>query len=143
MASDSDGGGGINFSPLVRTLAKGAAVTLGGIFSITIISSTAISLLHKRGEIGSSSSMKKKNGSSSSCDVCREKGFYICKLCNGNGTIEWSPLYDPLFINPCLCPTCDGHRSVAGERIAKVFYVFKGYNFTWIVQWFNKLIPFS
>ncbi|KAJ9538961.1 hypothetical protein OSB04_031694 [Centaurea solstitialis] len=132
MASDSDGGGGggINFSPLVRTLAKGAAVTLGGIFSITIISSTAISLLHKRilqfrgnylrkerfnlkiwvqGEIGSSSSMKKKNGSSS-CDVCREKGFYICKLCNGNGTIEWSPLYDPLFINPCLCPTCDGHR---------------------------------
>ncbi|KAI3714784.1 hypothetical protein L6452_21744 [Arctium lappa] len=113
MASATDGGSGggnVKLSPLLRTLAKGAAVTLGGIFSITTISSTAITLLtlHKKDQIGSSSSMKKKNASS--CDVCREKGFYICKLCNGNGTIEWSPLYDPVFINPCLCPTCDGHR---------------------------------
>lgn len=46
------------------------------------------------------------------CDICRGKGFYICKLCKGNATIKWSPLYDPVFINPCLCPTCDGHRSV-------------------------------
>ncbi|XP_024980528.1 uncharacterized protein LOC112517359 [Cynara cardunculus var. scolymus] len=110
-AGDGSGGGNVNLSPLLRTLAKGAAVTLGGIFSITMISSTAITLFtqHKKDKIGSSSSsMKKKNARS--CDVCREKGFYICKLCNGNGTIEWSPLYDPLFINPCLCPTCDGHR---------------------------------
>ncbi|KAI3797404.1 hypothetical protein L1987_32661 [Smallanthus sonchifolius] len=32
--------GGGNISPLLRTLAKGAAVTLGGILSITMISST-------------------------------------------------------------------------------------------------------
>jgi hypothetical protein len=44
------------------------------------------------------------------CGVCRGKGFYICKLCKGNATIEWSPLYDPVAINPCLCPTCDGNR---------------------------------
>ena len=44
------------------------------------------------------------------CGVCRGKGFYICKLCNGNATIEWSPMYDPVAINPCLCPTCEGNR---------------------------------
>ena len=46
------------------------------------------------------------------CWVCKGVGFYRCKLCKGNSTIEWSPLYDPIFINPCLCPTCDGNRSV-------------------------------
>ncbi|KAI3711678.1 hypothetical protein L1987_70218 [Smallanthus sonchifolius] len=116
-AGDGGGGGGnVNISPLLRTLAKGAAVTLGGIFSITMISSTTVQLftLHKKNQIGSSSSssssssMNKKNAIS--CDVCRAKGFYMCKLCMGNATIEWSPLYDPVFINPCLCPTCDGHR---------------------------------
>lgn len=44
------------------------------------------------------------------CGVCRGKGFYICKLCKGNATIEWSPMYDPVAINPCLCPTCEGNR---------------------------------
>ena len=29
-----------------------------------------------------------------------------------NASIKWSPLYDPVCINPCLCPTCDGHRFV-------------------------------
>ncbi|KAJ0791358.1 putative Heat shock protein DnaJ, cysteine-rich domain superfamily [Helianthus annuus] len=57
-----------------------------------------------------SSSMNKKN--TRSCDVCKAKGFYMCKLCKGNATIDWSPLYDPVFINPCLCPTCDGHRYI-------------------------------
>ncbi|XP_071742261.1 uncharacterized protein [Rutidosis leptorrhynchoides] len=100
-AADGDGGG--NF-PLLRTLVKGAAVTVGGVFSITMISSTAITLftLHKKDKFGS------KNAST--CNVCRGKGFYMCKLCKGNATIEWSSLYDPVFINPCLCPTCDGHR---------------------------------
>ncbi|KAC9222873.1 hypothetical protein E3N88_46164 [Mikania micrantha] len=110
--SAGDGGANVNIVPLLRTLAKGASVTLGGIFSITMISSTTVALftLHRKNQIGSqsSSSMSKKNASS--CDVCRSKGFYICKLCKGNATIEWSPLYDPVFINPCLCPTCDGHR---------------------------------
>ncbi|TYI24949.1 hypothetical protein ES332_A05G020600v1 [Gossypium tomentosum] len=44
------------------------------------------------------------------CGVCKGKGFYLCKLCNGNATIKWSPLYDPIHINPCVCPTCDGNR---------------------------------
>ena len=46
------------------------------------------------------------------CWVCRGKGFCICKLCKGNSTIKWSPLFDPVAINPCLCPTCDGNRFV-------------------------------
>ncbi|KAK7827957.1 proline-rich protein 4 [Quercus suber] len=45
------------------------------------------------------------------CGVCREKGFYKCKLCNGNATIEWSPMYDPVAINPCLCPTYEGNSN--------------------------------
>ncbi|XP_071715585.1 uncharacterized protein [Rutidosis leptorrhynchoides] len=100
-AADGDGGG--NFT-LLRTLVKGAAVTIGGIFSVTVLSSTAVTLftLHKKDKFGS------KNARS--CDVCRGNGFYMCKLCKGNATIEWSPLYDPVYINPCLCPTCDGHR---------------------------------
>lgn len=46
------------------------------------------------------------------CTVCKGRGHYICKLCKGNSTIEWSPLYDPIVINPCVCPTCEGNRSV-------------------------------
>jgi hypothetical protein len=38
-----------------------------------------------------------------------EEGIYACRLCRGKATV-WSPMYDPLFINPCLCPTCDGMR---------------------------------
>jgi hypothetical protein len=34
----------------------------------------------------------------------------MCKLCNGNATISWSPMYDPIAINPCVCPTCEGNR---------------------------------
>ncbi|KAI3817257.1 hypothetical protein L1987_11046 [Smallanthus sonchifolius] len=56
VSADGDGGG--NISPLLRTLAKGAVVTLGGILSITMISSTTAQLftLHKKNQIGSSSS---------------------------------------------------------------------------------------
>ncbi|KAD2393881.1 hypothetical protein E3N88_40858 [Mikania micrantha] len=75
--SAGDGGANVNIVPLLRTLAKGASVTLGGIFSITMISSTTVALftLHRKNQIGSqsSSSMSKKNASS--CDVCRSKGF--------------------------------------------------------------------
>ncbi|KAJ4953912.1 hypothetical protein NE237_030744 [Protea cynaroides] len=46
----------------------------------------------------------------SPCGVCKGTGFYSCKLCTGSSTIEWSPLCDPVVINPCLCPTCEGNR---------------------------------
>ncbi|EPS60287.1 hypothetical protein M569_14519, partial [Genlisea aurea] len=44
------------------------------------------------------------------CNICKGIGYYACKLCNGNGTIKWSPLHDPVFINPCVCPTCSGFK---------------------------------
>ena len=53
---------------------------------------------------------EKRKKSGLACGACRGKGFYICKVCKGDATIKWSPLYDPVCINPCLCPTCDGHR---------------------------------
>ena len=46
------------------------------------------------------------------CGACKGKGFHPCKLCRGSSTISWSPIYDPLAINPCLCPTCDGKKLV-------------------------------
>ncbi|KAL8051322.1 hypothetical protein ABFX02_06G140600 [Erythranthe guttata] len=45
-----------------------------------------------------------------SCQICKAIGYFRCKLCEVNGTIKWSPLYDPIFINPCVCPTCDGFK---------------------------------
>jgi len=44
------------------------------------------------------------------CGACEGKGTYACRLCRGSATIEWSPMHDPVFVNPCLCPTCDGTR---------------------------------
>ncbi|KAF7037005.1 hypothetical protein CFC21_047489, partial [Triticum aestivum] len=44
------------------------------------------------------------------CGACEGKGTYGCRLCRGSATVEWSPLYDPVFVNPCLCPTCDATR---------------------------------
>lgn len=57
------------------------------------------------------------------CGVCRGKGYYICKLCKGNATIKWSPLHDPIAMNPCLCPTCDGNRLVIG-----VYYLLSNFH---------------
>ena len=55
------------------------------------------------------------------CGACEGKGTYACRLCRGSATIEWSPMHDPVFVNPCLCPTCDGTRlatSAAGAATA-------------------------
>ncbi|CAN4119652.1 unnamed protein product [Withania somnifera] len=86
--------------PLMRTLATGSIVFLGGAITISALTT---SLLRRRALIN-----KEKFGKL--CDYCRGKGFYKCKVCKGNGTIRWSPLHDPVFVNPCLCPTCDGHK---------------------------------
>ena len=59
------------------------------------------------------------------CGVCRGKGFYKCKLCNGNATIEWSPMHDLVAINPCLCPTCEGNRLLS-DYLLLFIYLFVG-----------------
>ncbi|PSS36235.1 Chaperone protein like [Actinidia chinensis var. chinensis] len=94
-------GGGV--PPPVRTLASAAAVILGGMLTLSLASSASIRALKAVTEA-------KRKKFALPCGVCKGKGFYICKLCKGNSTIEWSPLYDPVFINPCVCPTCEGNR---------------------------------
>ena len=56
------------------------------------------------------------------CGACEGKGTYACRLCSGSATIEWSPMHDPVFVNPCLCPTCDGTR-LAISSMALLFSV--------------------
>ncbi|XP_014507384.1 uncharacterized protein LOC106767077 [Vigna radiata var. radiata] len=85
--------------PLVRT----AAVIFGGVVTLNLTSTVTIKLLRFASE-------KKREKAALPCRACRGKGFYICKLCNGNATIAWSPMFDPIAINPCVCPTCEGNR---------------------------------
>uniref|UniRef100_A0A803QD09 Reverse transcriptase domain-containing protein n=1 Tax=Cannabis sativa TaxID=3483 RepID=A0A803QD09_CANSA len=87
----------------VQVLGKGAAIILGGVVTLNLVSSATVGALRAANEA-------KRKSVAEPCRVCRGKGFYICKLCKGNSTIEWSPLHDPVAINPCLCPTCDGNR---------------------------------
>ncbi|KAF5200331.1 plastid transcriptionally active protein [Thalictrum thalictroides] len=87
----------------VRVVGTGAAILLGGMFSVSVVSSVTIRTLQAVAEA-------KRKKYASPCGNCRGKGFYTCKLCKGNSTIKWSPLYDPVVINPCVCPTCEGNR---------------------------------
>ncbi|KAL6984870.1 hypothetical protein U1Q18_018250 [Sarracenia purpurea var. burkii] len=97
------GGHGSGVPQPLRTLASAAAVMLGGMLTLSLASSAAIRTLQAITEA-------KRKKLALPCGVCKGKGFYSCRLCKGNSTIEWSPLFDPLVINPCLCPTCDGNR---------------------------------
>ncbi|KAL4654007.1 hypothetical protein ACB092_01G347100 [Castanea dentata] len=87
----------------IRPLATVAAVITGGLITLNLASTATIKAIRFVSEA-------KRRKVALPCGVCRGKGFYICKLCNGNATIEWSPMYDPVAINPCLCPTCEGNR---------------------------------
>lgn len=89
--------------PPVRALGSAAAIFLGGFFAVSLVSSVTVRTLQSVAEA-------KRKKYASLCGVCQGKGFYTCKLCKGDSTIKWSPLYDPVVINPCLCPTCEGNR---------------------------------
>ncbi|XP_058206819.1 protein BUNDLE SHEATH DEFECTIVE 2, chloroplastic isoform X3 [Rhododendron vialii] len=95
-------GGGVP-QPL-RVLASAAAVLIGGFFTLSLASTATIGAIQAVTEA-------RRRKFALPCGVCNGIGFYICKLCKGNSTIEWSPTYDPQVINPCLCPTCDGVRA--------------------------------
>ncbi|KAK7347481.1 hypothetical protein VNO80_22011 [Phaseolus coccineus] len=80
-----------------------AAVIFGGVVTLNLTSTVTIKLLRFASE-------KKRERVALPCMACRGKGFYMCKLCNGNAAIAWSPMFDPIAINPCVCPTCEGNR---------------------------------
>ncbi|KAJ1688353.1 Plastid transcriptionally active 5 isoform 1 [Rhynchospora pubera] len=87
----------------LRVLGRTAAFLFGGLFTLSVASSVTIRSLQAFSE-------SKRKKLALPCKMCKGTGFYECKLCKGNSTIEWSPLYDPIFINPCVCPTCEGNR---------------------------------
>ena len=89
----------------IKFLRNSAGVVLGGFVIVNVVSMAALGAFRFTLD-------EKRKKSGLFCQVCRGKGFYICKLCKGNATISWSPLYDPVCINPVLYPTCDGHRFV-------------------------------
>ncbi|KAI5648918.1 hypothetical protein M9H77_34923 [Catharanthus roseus] len=85
---------------MVGMLAKTTAVIAGGLIAASAVTA----------QIARRNAAKNWEKWERPCGVCKQKGFYRCKLCKGKGTIEWSPMYDPVHINPCLCPTCDGYK---------------------------------
>ncbi|KAG6492816.1 hypothetical protein ZIOFF_047783 [Zingiber officinale] len=89
----------------LRILATAAGYFFGGLFTLSLASSVAMRSLQSFMEA-------KRKKVAPPCAACQGKGFYGCKLCKGRSTIEWSPLYDPIVINPCLCPTCEGNKSM-------------------------------
>ncbi|KAL8129579.1 hypothetical protein V2J09_018734 [Rumex salicifolius] len=99
--------------PLRAVLVAGATVT-GGVFVLSLASSVTLRVVRSAVD----AKMKK---SSKPCQVCKGKGAYSCKLCKCNGTIEWSPMYDPIAINPCQCPTCEGRWFVLSYQYFVLF----------------------
>ncbi|GAB4832891.1 hypothetical protein Ancab_006909 [Ancistrocladus abbreviatus] len=85
-----------------RVLVAAGATIVGGTLALSLAASVTVNVIRSATEA-------KRRKLAKPCQPCRGKGFYACKLCNRKTTIEWSPLYDPIAINPCLCPTCDGH----------------------------------
>ncbi|KAK8491216.1 hypothetical protein V6N11_037979 [Hibiscus sabdariffa] len=77
-------------------------MVFGGFLTLNLAATVAIGAFRSVAE-------RKRKKFALLCGICKGKGFYLCKLCNGNATIKWSPLYDPIHINPCVCPTCDGN----------------------------------
>uniref|UniRef100_A0A7C9DJW9 Uncharacterized protein n=1 Tax=Opuntia streptacantha TaxID=393608 RepID=A0A7C9DJW9_OPUST len=93
----------MGFPPPLQLLAAAGATVAGGMIALSLASSATIKLIRSTMEA-------KRRSYAKPCQACRGKGFYICKLCKGNATIEWCPLYDPFHTNPCQCPTCEGRR---------------------------------
>lgn len=133
--------GGI--SPLLKFLGATASVLVGGFLATAVIAGVVQTTAEKRMVIHPTNLtihnycrhnlfpfVQKKI--SPPCRICEGKGFYPCKLCKGNTTIEWSPLHDPIAINPCICPTCDGNRlsymlfKIKQNKTKKSFFRFLG-----------------
>ncbi|KAL5222896.1 hypothetical protein ABZP36_027609 [Zizania latifolia] len=87
----------------LQAAGRAAAYLGGGFLLLSAASSAAVRSLRSLSDAN-------QRKFAAPCSSCEGKGTYACRLCRGSSTIEWSPLYDPVFVNPCLCPTCDGTR---------------------------------
>ncbi|CAO2176740.1 unnamed protein product [Urochloa humidicola] len=87
----------------LQSVGRAAAYLGGGFLLLSAASSVAVRSLRALSEAN-------QRKFAMPCGACEGKGTYACRLCRGSATIEWSPMHDPVFVNPCLCPTCDGTR---------------------------------
>lgn len=87
----------------LKLIAIAGGTIMAGIFTLSFATSVSIQAFQAVVEA-------KKKKTAPPCRVCKGKGLVDCKLCHGNSTIDWTPLYDPVVTKPCLCPTCDGNR---------------------------------
>ncbi|KAJ7530791.1 hypothetical protein O6H91_14G019400 [Diphasiastrum complanatum] len=87
----------------LRLVATAGVMILGGIYTVSLVSSLAVKAIESVIE-------NKRKKTAPPCGVCKGLGFVQCKLCKGKSVIDWSPLYDPVVLKPCVCPTCEGNR---------------------------------
>ncbi|KAG8077197.1 hypothetical protein GUJ93_ZPchr0007g4828 [Zizania palustris] len=96
----------------LQAAGRAAAYLGGGFLLLSSASSAAVRSLRSLSDAN-------QRKFAAPCGSCEGKGAYACRLCRGNSTIEWSPLYDPVFVNPCLCPTCDGTRLAVSQSFLR------------------------
>ncbi|XP_047059163.1 uncharacterized protein LOC124665838 [Lolium rigidum] len=98
-----ESGGGARVRRQLQAVGRVAAYVGGGFLVLSAASTAAVRSLRFLSDAN-------QRKFATPCGSCEGKGTYACRLCRGGSTVEWSPLFDPVFINPCLCPTCDGTR---------------------------------
>lgn len=87
----------------LRVVATAGAAVAAGMFTLSMASSVSLNVLSTVVE-------KRRKKTAPPCACCKGRGFTECRLCKGESTIDWSPLYDPVISKPCICPTCDGNK---------------------------------
>ncbi|KAG0626126.1 hypothetical protein M758_2G104200 [Ceratodon purpureus] len=87
----------------LRIVATAGAAVAAGMFTLSMASSVSLGVLSTVVE-------RQRKKTAPQCACCKGRGFTECRLCKGESTIEWSPLYDPVVPRRCLCPTCDGNK---------------------------------
>jgi len=87
----------------LRVVATAGAAVAAGMFTLSMASSVSLNVLSTVVE-------KRRKKTAPPCACCKGRGFTECRLCKGESTIDWSPLFDPVINRPCICPTCDGNK---------------------------------
>ncbi|CAD6237874.1 unnamed protein product [Miscanthus lutarioriparius] len=93
----------------LQSVGRLAAYFGGGFLLFSAASSVAVRSLRALSDANQCPALRQRKYAMP-CGACEGKGTHACRLSRGSATVEWSPMHDPVFVNPCLCPTCDGTR---------------------------------
>ncbi|CAA6663697.1 unnamed protein product [Spirodela intermedia] len=88
----------------LRAVGAAAGFLVGGFLAVTLGTVATYEAVRKRDEA------RREVGAA--LRSLQREGFQACKLCRGSSTVEWSPLYDPIAISPCLCPHATGESKI-------------------------------